>query len=151
MIELIRTNSGNKDFIELVKHLDAELAKRDGSQHSFYAQFNSIDLLNHVVVAHKNKLPIACGAIKRFNDQAMEIKRMYVCPEHRGKGIALKILTELECWTSELQYKKCVLETGKRQPEAIAFYKKNGYQLIANYGQYTNVENSMCFEKFVGN
>jgi GNAT superfamily N-acetyltransferase len=72
---------------------------------------------------------------------------MFVSPGSRNKGIASKILSELENWASELSYTKCVLETGKRQPEAVGLYKKNGYKLIPNYGQYTGVENSVCFEK----
>jgi len=79
----------------------------------------------------------------------MEVKRMFVLPEFRGKGIATKILVELENWAKELLYNKCVLETGKRQPDAIALYEKNGYLKIPNYGQYANMENSVCFEKVI--
>jgi len=92
---------------------------------------------------------LGCGAIKEYNGDTMEIKRMYVSPDNRKKGIATKILTELENWARELSYAKCILETGKRQPEAIELYKKNGYKLIPNYGQYTEMENSLCFEKQV--
>jgi GNAT superfamily N-acetyltransferase len=147
MIKLIRTNSDNKDFIELVKYLDADLAVRDGDEHSFYAQFNKIDKIKYVIVAYENDKPIGCGAIKEYSQNAMEIKRMYTSLTSRGKGTASKILTELERWATELSYKKCILETGKKQPEAIALYKKNGYKLISNYGQYAGVENSLCFEK----
>lgn len=77
----------------------------------------------------------------------MEVKRMYTLPESRGKGIAARILSELEEWAAELAYQRCVLETGKRQLEAIALYRKHGYQVVANYGQYADVENSVCFEK----
>jgi GNAT superfamily N-acetyltransferase len=87
--------------------------------------------------------------MKPFNAEAMEIKRMYTLPERRGKGIASVILTALEKWALELSYTKTVLETGKRQPEAIALYEKSGYRLIPNYGQYTGVENSLCFEKLL--
>jgi len=81
----------------------------------------------------------------------MEMKRMYTVPAFRGKGIATMVLRELEKWAAELSYMKCVLETGKRQPEAIDLYKKNGYKIIPNYGQYIGVENSVCFEKSVVN
>ena len=77
----------------------------------------------------------------------MEIKRMYTSPESRGKGIASSVLSELEGWASELSYEKCILETGKKQPEAIGLYEKNGYKTIPNYGQYAGIENSLCFEK----
>ena len=100
-----------------------------------------------MVLAYENEKPIGCGAIKEYSADTMEIKRMYVSPESRGKRIATRILSELENWTSELSFTKCVLETGKRQPEAIGLYKLNGYNLIPNWGQYTGVENSLCFEK----
>ena len=149
MIELIRTTSNNTDFIKLVKHLDEDLAERDGIDHSFYAQFNKIDKIKNVVVAYKDNKPAGCGAVKELSLGVMEIKRMYTLPEYRGEGIATKILTELETWAKELLYLKCMLETGKRQPEAIALYKKNGYVSIPNYGQYAGVENSVCFEKII--
>lgn len=147
MINLIRTDSDNPDFVALVKLLDADLARRDGADHSFYAQFNKIDKIRHVVLAYDNGTPVGCGAIKQFAPDAMEVKRMYILPEHRNKGIATIILSELERWAGELSYARCVLETGKRQPEAIELYKKNGYKVIANYGQYVGIENSVCFEK----
>ena len=149
MTNLIRTDSDNPDFVALVKLLDADLASRDGADHSFYAQFNKIDKIRHVVVAYDNETPVGCGAIKQFAPDAMEVKRMYILPEHRNKGIATFILSELERWAGELSYTRCVLETGKRQPEAIELYKKNGYKVIANYGQYVGVENSVCFEKTI--
>lgn len=147
MIRIIRTDSDNQDFLKLVKYLDADLAERDGNDHSFYAQFNKIDKIKHVVVAYENNKPVGCGAIKEYTPSTMEIKRMYTFPETRGKGIATRVLTELEIWATELSCEKCILETGKRQPEAIGLYKKNGYKLIPNYGQYVEIENSVCFEK----
>lgn len=147
MIKIIRTNSENPDFTELVKFLDADLTIRDGENHLFYSQFNSINKIRYVILAYEDEIPMGCGAIKEYDTKTMEIKRMYVSPESRKKGIATKILTELEKWTYELSYGKCILETGKMQPEAIGLYKKNGYTLIPNYGQYAGVENSLCFEK----
>jgi len=147
MIKIIRTDSTHPDFIDLVKHLDVELAERDGEDHSFYAQYNKIDKIKYAVVAYENDKPVACDAIKEYTPGIMEIKRMYTLPAYRGKGVATKVLIELESWAAELSFKKCILETGKKQPEAIALYKKNGYKIIPNYGQYAGIENSMCFEK----
>jgi len=147
MVTFIRTDSDNNDFIGLVSYLDADLAARDGGDHSFYAQFNKINKIKHTVVAYEDEQPVGCGAIKELSPIAMEVKRMYTTPQYRGKGIATHILGELEAWARSLGYKKCMLETGKRQPEAIELYKKNGYKIIPNYGQYVGVENSVCFEK----
>ena len=147
MIKLIRTDSDNKDFILLVKHLDSELAILDGEEHAFYAQLNKTDKIKHVIVAYETDKPISCGAIREHSPTTMEVKRMYTSPGNRGKGIATKILIELEKWASELAYQKCILETGKRQPDAIWLYQKNGYKSIPNYGKYVEMENSVCFEK----
>ncbi len=147
MISLIRTDSANKDFIRLVKELDADLAVRDGEEHLFYSQFNKIDLIRHVIVAYKNSIAISCGAIKQYDPKTMEVKRMFTSPENRGKGFAGIILNELENWASEMNFEKCILETGKRQAEAIRLYKKSGYDIIPNYGQYAGIENSVCFKK----
>lgn len=147
MIALKRTDSSNPDFIALVQLLDADLALRDGEEHAFYHQFNAIAAIKNVVVAYENTLPVACGAVKPFDATHMEVKRMYTRPEARGKRIAVKVLAELEQLSKELGYSACVLETGKKQPEAIALYSRCGYTVIPNYGQYAGVENSVCFKK----
>lgn len=147
MHRLKRTDSCHPDFQALVRELDKDLAIRDGEEHSFFAQFNKINAIKHVVLCYENEQCIGCGAIKEYDAGTMEVKRMFVPLEKRGKGIASGILKELECWAKELGYKTCILETGHKQPEAIALYKKNNYQVIKNYGQYANVESSVCFEK----
>jgi putative acetyltransferase len=148
MDNLIRTDSQNLDFKNLVRLLDAELAITDGEEHAFYDQFNKIDMIKYVVVGYFENRPVACGAIKEFDALTMEVKRMYVVKSERGKGQASRILKALENWAREMSYSRCVLETGIRQPDAIALYKKNSYTLIPNYGQYIGVENSLCFEKY---
>ena len=147
MIQLVRTNSTNPDFLALVAQLDAFLAEIDGEEHAFYNQLNKTANMSTVIVAYEGDRAVACGAIREFDNDSMEVKRMYTLPSHRGKGIAKLILQELEKWAIELGYAKCVLETGKRQPEAIQLYSRSGYKSIPNYGKYLNVENSVCFEK----
>lgn len=147
MLKLIRTDSNNKDFINLVKQLDAYLKITDGDEHDFYNQFNSINILTHITVAYLDNTPVGCGAFKPFKEKDVEIKRMFTTEAARGKGIATKILSELENWAKELGYKNCILETGIRQIEAVNFYKKCNYQIIENFGQYKGVDNSLCFKK----
>ncbi|MDN3586583.1 GNAT family N-acetyltransferase [Pedobacter aquatilis] len=150
-LTLIRTDSNNTDFRELVLLLDKDLAVRDGDEHVFYSQFNKVDAIREVVIAYLNGNPVACGAIKPFSDVAAEVKRMFVHPDNRKKGYAAKILTELEKWAAELGFSECVLETGKKQPEAISLYQKVGYHIIPNYGQYIGVDNSVCMAKTIAN
>lgn len=149
MKRIIRSDASHPDFKYLVRHLDAELALRDGDEHDFYHQFNQITHIKHVVLLYLGNRAVACGAIKAYDRQSMEVKRMYTLPEQRGKGLAQHVLEELEHWSSELRYTRCLLETGLKQPEAIALYKRCHYTQIPNYGQYQGVENSVCFEKML--
>jgi GNAT superfamily N-acetyltransferase len=150
MLHLARTTSENADFRALVQLLDQDLAERDGAEHGYYAQFNTIASLQHVVVAYQEETPVGCGAFKPFDANSVEVKRMFVQPAHRGQGMAQAVLAELEKWASELGYASCVLETGKRQPEAIRLYERSGYVPIPNYGQYVGIENSVCMQKHLG-
>jgi putative acetyltransferase len=149
MIELKKTSSHDKDFQYLVSLLDADLSIRDGEDHSFYSQFNTLTNIKEAIVCYENDLAIGCGAIKKYDEQTAEVKRMFVMPAHRGRGIASKVLVGLEQWAKELGYQHCILETGQKQPEAIKLYQKNGYQIMPNYGQYTGVDNSVCMKKFL--
>ena len=94
-------------------------------------------------------MPVGCGAFKKYEDGAAEIKRMFVLPEHRGRRVAAGVLKELEDWAAEMDFRECILETGYKQPEAIALYKRSGYEVIENYGQYIGVENSVCMRKII--
>ena len=147
MLTFKHTDSSDKDFQTLVVLLDKDLAIRDGDDHSFYDQFNKITNIRHVVVCYEDNRAVACGAFKEYSPGLVEIKRMFVLPECRGKSVGHKVLNELEAWAKELQYTGCILETGKMQPEAIRLYTKAGYSVIKNYGQYENVENSVCMKK----
>lgn len=147
MIKLLRTDSGNPDFVELVRQLDVYLAEADGHFHSFYHQFNGIDALKEVVIAYIDGIPAGCGALKQLSESEMEVKRMYTRPEFRNQRIASGVLSELEYWASELGFEACILETGTKQTEALQFYPAMGYEAIPNYGQYAGMENSRCFRK----
>lgn len=147
MLSLIKTNSDSSDFRSLVVALDADLQARYGEQQSFFAQFNKLDHIHHVIVAYENTQPIGCGAFKEYELGVAEIKRMYVKPELRGKGIAAEILRSLERWAKDEGFKTCILETAIKQPEAIRLYEKCGYNRIPNYGQYIGVEISLCMQK----
>jgi putative acetyltransferase len=146
-ISIIRTNSANPDFQHLVTELDQYLAIRNGDTNDFFVQFNQIDEIKYVVLVYENKEAVACGAMKAYDPKTMEIKRMFVQVEKRGLGLASKVLEELESWAAELNYSKCILETGEDMKEAVGLYRKCSYKVIPNYGQYEHVIDSICFEK----
>ena len=147
LITTKRTQSSDENFCSLVFQLDMDLNKRYNNAQSEYDKYNKIDLIETVIVAYSDNKAIGCGCFKQFDERIVEIKRMFVHPEYRGKGISKIILSQLEDWAIELGFTKSVLETGKGQPEAIGLYTRIGYSLIDNFGQYTDMPNSVCFEK----
>lgn len=149
MIIIKRTTSDNEDFNNLVAQLDAYLKVLDGDDHAFYAQFNKSSLLKNAVVCYENNIAVGIGAYKELEPKVAEIKRMFTLPEHRGKGIAKAILTELETWAKEENYTTSILETGFLQLDAIGLYQKLGYKIIENFGQYSGVANSVCMKKII--
>lgn len=149
MIQIYRTNSDNTGFNILIKELDADLHKRNGNDQFQYGLYNKIESLPTVVIASDNDKPVGCACFKTFDSGSVELKRMYLHPDYRGKGIADKILGEIEKWVGETGIFRIVLETGLKQPEAIRFYIKNGYVRIPNYGQYIGNQNSICMEKIL--
>ena len=145
-MELIRTNSDNPDFKMLSALFDDYLVDIDGEEKDFFAFYNNVQL-DTVLVIYENSEVVGCGAFKKFDEHTAEIKRMFVHPNHRNKGIAKFVLTELELWANDLGFTSFILETSPKLTSAIALYEKTGYQLIPNYGQYIGVENSICMKK----
>jgi len=147
--EIRRTDSSNDDFRKLVILLDKELGENYQEEYDFYHQYNQIENLKNIIVVYMNGEPWGCGAIKEYDSNTMEVKRMFTLKESRGKGVASIVLSELENWASELQFENCILETGTKQHAAMALYKKKGYVNIPNYGQYEGVATSICFKKSI--
>jgi putative acetyltransferase len=150
MIAIVRTSSDHPEFRKLIDLLNAELARLYGEEQKFFDQFNKLNTIRHAVLATDDGEPVGTGAIREYAANTMEIKRMFVLPEKRGQGIATRVLKELETWSLEMKYTKCILETGDKLPDAVKLYQKNGYQRMPNYGQYAGVASSLCFEKLIG-
>lgn len=146
-VELVHTDATHADFRYLVQQLDKDLATRYGAQQEFYGQFNALAAIKQVIIAYQEEKPVACGAIKAYDEQTMEVKRMFVTASHRSAGIASQVLLALEAWAQELGYKRCVLQMAGNQSEALRLYQKNGYLVIANFGPYIGDEGSICMQK----
>lgn len=150
MLTIKRTNSKDPDFHFLVEKLNKDLLGRYGELQVFYNRFNNIDNIPNVVIAYIDNKPAGCGCFKRFDDTSVEVKRMFVDQAERGKGIASAVLQELEKWARELGNTSVVLEHGNNQAEATGLYRKMGYQVIPNYGQYIGMEEtSICMKKTI--
>jgi len=145
--EFIRTTSKNFDFRKMVNALDEDLNQRNGDIQRQYDLYNKIDKIKHAVVVYVGENPVGCGCFKRFDEETVEMKRMFVLPEMRGKRLAARLLQELETWAVEEGFTQAVLETGRRQIEAQSLYSKAGYFRTENYGQYVGMEDSICYRK----
>jgi putative acetyltransferase len=146
MFTFQKTTSDDADFQRLAALFDDFLIDIDGDEKDFFAFYNNI-YINQVVVCYSGNEAIGCGAYKELEPSVAELKRMFVLPEFRGKGVATQIIMELENWAQQEHFTTCVLETSIRLENAIAIYKKMNYQITPNYGQYLGVESSVCMKK----
>src|ERR1700733_15342618 len=146
-ITIKRTDSYDLDFPQLVSLLNRELRERYGGLQSIYDSYNQISNLDTVVLGYSNDLPVGCGCFKEYDNTTVELKRMYVKPDERRHGIGSSILSELEIWAKEKGFSYAVLETANKQHESIALYKKAGFSIIPNYGEYVGKEISVCMKK----
>ncbi|MCF2496262.1 GNAT family N-acetyltransferase [Dyadobacter chenhuakuii] len=144
---MIRTNSENPDFKKLTDQLDDELCAIYNTNKADYEDYNRITNLPTVLLAYENNTVVACGCFKIYDESTIELKRMFVVPAFRGKGIASTMVRELEQWAIELGYKNAVLETGTGQPQAIAMYQKLGYTNAEKPGQNEEIGHSVFMVK----
>jgi putative acetyltransferase len=149
MITIKRTDSNDSDFKTLVAALDNDLWSRYGEMQLEYRKYNVIENLPTVVVIYEGNTPVGCGCFKHFEPHTVELKRMFVDPDHRSKGIGFTIIHELEKWARELDHQAMVLETAIGQPEAIHLYRKYGFTDIPRYGQYADKTQSICMKKIL--
>ncbi|MBS1718233.1 MAG: GNAT family N-acetyltransferase [Armatimonadetes bacterium] len=146
-MQIVRTDATHPGLAVLVRELDAELAGHDGDDAPFFQQFNKLDSVPYAVVVLEGEQAIACGALRPYSEGVIEVKRMYVRPEHRGRGLSRNVLQELEKWAAELGFHELILETNKTFAPAVGLYRASGYEPIPNYGHYDGVESSVCMKK----
>jgi putative acetyltransferase len=144
---LKRTDASNNDFRELVKQLNEHLALAFGVQQKYYDQFNDVENNSTVIIAYENAVPVGCGCLRKFDTETVELKRMFVPPRYRGRGVATEILQGLEEWAKELNFNFMILETGTLLTEANNLYQKHQYEVIPNWGQYVGIKTSVCMKK----
>lgn len=146
-LKILYTDSTNIDFIRLIKLLDDDLNQRYGELQNQYDKHNKVDYINDVVIIYNDEVPVACGAFKEHNIDAIELKRIFVTKENRRQGLSKLIISELEKLGRNKGYKYALLETGRKQHEAINLYRNTGYKIIENYDPYKGNSNSVCMEK----
>jgi putative acetyltransferase len=149
-IAISREDLMGETAARLIKALNAELSAtypEEGATHFRLDPEETAEGRGAFLVARIDGMPVACGAIRRLDDETAEIKRMYVSPEVRGRGMSRRVLSALEAEAVRLNAKRIVLETGTRQHAALALYDRSGYQRIPAYGEYIGSPLSICMEK----
>jgi GNAT superfamily N-acetyltransferase len=139
------------DARELVEELDEYLNALYPPEENFLALDGSEvgDGRGLFLVARDGDAAVGCGAVRRLSDTTGEIKRMYVRRQARGLGIGRRVLDELHSWAASAGLTRLVLETGTRQPEAIALYETAGYSRIPCFGEYAGAPESICYERLL--
>ncbi len=137
------------DFRLLIEELDKEFWVRYPDTQQNFDPFNKVDQTCRVVLVYDQETAVGCGCFRSKPNQTVEVKRMYVRPNWRNRGIAKKVLLELELQAIQEGFNRSILETGVKQPEAIQAYLKSGYQIIPNFPPYETVKESICMEKFL--
>jgi GNAT superfamily N-acetyltransferase len=135
---------------QLISALNCELETRYPEDGANFFRLDSEDVANGrgaFLVAYMDGRPVGCGAVRRNEPGVAEIKRMYVAPEARGRGVGRLVLEELEVVARQLGIRRLVLETGPRQPEALTLYRRAGFVEIPLFGEYVGAEFSVCMAK----
>ena len=145
----IYTDGGNSDFIELCHRLDNFLNELVGGEENRaeYIPYNQLEDIHDVIVAYDNDVPVGSASFKKYDDECAEVKRVFVKQAYRGKGISNKLMELIENVARKQGYQYLILESGEPLVAAMALYRKIGYKVIPNYGQYKDMPGSICMKK----
>ena len=146
MIEIAPEPFESPDSAELMTELGRELRERYGGDLEPGAKPSAEDVAVFLV-AREDGRALGCGALRSLGEPVVEIKRMFVRPAARGRGVGAALLGELEREAVERGFRVVRLETGPLQPEAIHLYERTGYREIPCFGSYAGGAASRCFER----
>ena len=148
-IKVVTANHG--DFIALTEQLDDNLnvlgAHQPKEERQRYASYNGLSTASKVYIMYDDNLPIACAACKPHSSETAEVKRVFVNPDFRGKGLAKKLIEKLEEAAKNDGFNSMILETGKHNTGAISLYQKMNYRQIDNFPPYVDMDDSVCMKK----
>lgn len=142
-----RTSTDDSDFQSLITSLDHELWNELKEDQATYDQFNKVAHIATAIIVYTEDKPVACGCFKAYENDAVEIKRMFVQKAYRGRGLSKLVLHELETWAIENGYRYAVLETSIHFKTARNLYTSSGYKIIPNYPPYAGLDESVCMKK----
>jgi putative acetyltransferase len=130
-----------------VAKLDEHLRKLNGELQSSYDQYNGLADIKDVVVAYDAGRPVGCASMKKHREDSYELKRVFVQPDYRSRGIARAMMARLESEAIGRKASSLILETGRTFEPAIRLYEGLGFEITENYGQYRGMAHSLCMRK----
>ncbi|WP_407411376.1 GNAT family N-acetyltransferase [Methanobrevibacter sp.] len=145
-MDTILTNQNDGRFLKLVEELDQGYYERIGEELSRYEKYNEFTKPHTVLLALDLDEPIACASYRVCSENNVEFKRVYVKKEYRKKGIAYKLIKQLEN-TIDSSYKYSYIVTGKNNYPAIRLYEKLDYKETPKFGQFKDDETVICMKK----
>jgi GNAT superfamily N-acetyltransferase len=149
-IRIVREEITSATASGLILALNRELSARYAEEGATHFRLDPDEVAEErgaFLVAYADGGTLGCGAIRRIDPETAEIKRMYVVPEARGRGVGRMMLVALEAEARRLGVKRILLETGVRQLEALALYAQAGFTRIPAFGEYVGSPLSICMEK----
>lgn len=148
-LQYVWTNGRNPDFCALCGALDAFLNTLAGGEENraAYVPCNQVADVHDVLIVYVGHLPVGCAALRPYDAGRTEVKRVFVSPAYRGRGIGKALMERLEQRAKILGYTALILESGEPLAAAMALYRSLGYRVIPNYGPYRNMPDSVCMEK----
>ena len=148
-MELRFVEPQSPDYAMLAKKLDEYYFTLVGDVHLRYADVNRPENMACRIVAYAEGRPVACGCWKRIDEKAGEVKRIYVLPEYRRRGLASRIIHKLEQEIAASGRGIAILETARTTEDSRELYLNLGYEVIDYYGSPAGAENCLCFRKFL--
>lgn len=151
MIEYKWTDGNDKDFLRFYEITEDYYTKMAGglSKRQGFIPYNLSSLIPDVLIAYDDGIAVACAGLKGYSDDDVEIKRVWVDPDHRGLRIATSMMEMLEKKASEDGYKRMILQTRPVMEDAVSLYLKLGYEFIDNYPPYDKLEGAICLAKVI--
>lgn len=144
----VKAEGTNPDFIELCMELDETLNGINGKENQAkFKQHNTLEFIHDVILVYDLDTVIGCCSYKLYDDETVEVKRVYLKPAYQGKGIAKEMLRRLEADARIAGFRYAVLETNAKFTSAVGLYTKSGYKVIPKYGPYVDLAESICMSK----
>lgn len=145
-LEFIWTDGNNEEFHQFYLETEDYYSSIVGGKKNRegFIPYNLSESISDVLLAYMDGVAVGCAGLKKYNDSDVEIKRVWVEPDYRGRHIATELMDRMEDKAREMGFKRAVLQTRPIMEDAVGLYEKRGYELIGNYPPYDKLEGAIC-------